>query len=95
MPLYGQNPSNGISYGMEDSIPSPVRNLTEIIFFPYLYKWCIAPCGQLPFSDLMVSCFIDYTLISKDGLGFNANLLLTFTMRFSTSSRVMLRTMLV
>ena len=40
-------------------------------------------------------CFMDHTLISKDGSGFNENSLLPFTMRFSTSSRVMLRTMFV
>lgn len=40
-------------------------------------------------------CFMDHTLISKDGSGFNENSVLPFTMRFSTSSRVMLRTMFV
>ena len=56
------------------------------------------PCdgfASCPFVSLMVICFIHYTLISRDGLGFNANSLLPFTMRFSTSSRVMLRTMFV
>ena len=26
-------------YGMEDSVPSPVRDLTEIIFFLYLHSF--------------------------------------------------------